>query len=103
MCADGFQVSESDVELFLAGIKNDRPPRSILANVFKDEALRRIQTPTLLVIGEQEVIYKPRRAVERATRLIPNVQAQIIPHAGHGSVIEKPQEASRVLLAFLEK
>lgn len=103
MCADGFEVSDQDVELFYVGLKNFRPPRSILARTFKDDELRRIQTPTMLIIGEQEVIYNPRKAIERAERWMPNVTSRIVKQAGHGSIIERPEEVSRLILDFFEQ
>ncbi len=49
--------------------------------VFSDDELRSIQIPTLLLIGDHEVIYKPEDAIRRATRLVPNLKAEIIPNA----------------------
>jgi pimeloyl-ACP methyl ester carboxylesterase len=58
-------------------------PRHWSPTVFSDEELRKIQNPVLLLIGDHEVIYKPERAIERATRLVPNLRAEIIPNANH--------------------
>lgn len=71
--------------------------------VFKDEELRRLSVPTLLLIGEREVIYDPRAAVERATRLIPRIEAEIIPNAGHALSFDQPESVDARILRFLKQ
>lgn len=63
--------------------------------------LRRITTPTLLLIGEHEVIYDLQKAMARATRLLPNVQAKIIPGASHCLTIEQPDAINNALVSFV--
>jgi pimeloyl-ACP methyl ester carboxylesterase len=50
-----------------------------------DDELRRISAPTTVLLGEREVIYNggPQAALARAQRLIPNVDARLLPNAGH--------------------
>jgi pimeloyl-ACP methyl ester carboxylesterase len=50
---------------------------------FSDEELHRVSVPTLLLIGENEVLYDPRAALARARRLIPNLEGALIPRASH--------------------
>lgn len=71
--------------------------------VFKDEELRRVSVPTLLLIGDREIIYDPRAAVERATRLIPRIKAEIIPKAGHFVSFDQPESVDARILAFLRQ
>jgi pimeloyl-ACP methyl ester carboxylesterase len=58
-------------------------PHYWFPSVFSDEELRKIRTPVLLLIGDHEVIYKPERAIQRATRLVHGLKAEIIPNANH--------------------
>lgn len=62
----------------LVGMPRHGPP-----TVFSDEELRKIQTPVLLLIGDHEVIYKPDSAIQRATRLVRGLKAEIVPNANH--------------------
>ncbi len=103
MTADGFEVRELDVELFYLGLKNYRPPRSILANVYTDQELSQIKAPALLIIGENEVIYQPEKAILRASEYMPNLTCKILPGAGHGSIIEKPEAVSQLMTASFNK
>jgi pimeloyl-ACP methyl ester carboxylesterase len=52
-------------------------------SVFSDKELSKILTPVLLLIGDHEVIYKPERVIQRATRLGPGLKAEIVPNANH--------------------
>lgn len=71
--------------------------------VFTDEELRRVSAPTLLLIGDREAIYDPRAAVERATRLIPCIRAEIIPNASHFLTFDQPESVDERVLSFLKQ
>jgi pimeloyl-ACP methyl ester carboxylesterase len=49
---------------------------------FADEELRRIAAPTLVIIGDRDIV-KPEHAVEMF-RTIPAAQLCVVPNAGHG-------------------
>ncbi len=66
-----------------------------------DAELRSVQAPTLLLLGEREIIYAPQAALRRAGRLIPKIEAALIPGAGHAVNIDQPEEVNRRMLAFL--
>jgi pimeloyl-ACP methyl ester carboxylesterase len=76
-------------------------PRHWSPSVFRDEELRRIQTPVLLLIGDHEVIYKPERAIERATRLMPGLKAMIVPNANHIAEFTAAEFVNEQILDFL--
>jgi pimeloyl-ACP methyl ester carboxylesterase len=69
--------------------------------VFSDQELRIIQTPVLLLIGDHEVIYKPEDAIRRATRLMPNLKAEIVPNSNHIVEFTAPEIVNRRILDFL--
>lgn len=67
-----------------------------------DDELRRITSPTLVLVGEYEHLYHPEASVERARRLIPGlVRAEVIADAGHTLMQEQPEVAAARVLAFL--
>jgi len=76
-------------------------PRHWSPTVFSDEELRKIRNPVLLLIGDHEVIYKPERAIERATRLVPNLKAEIIPNANHIAEYTNADLVNEKILGFL--
>ena len=70
--------------------------------VFTDEELRSVSVPTLLLIGDREVIYDPRVAIGRATRLIPWIEAEIIPNASHFLTFDQSESVDARVLGFLK-
>jgi pimeloyl-ACP methyl ester carboxylesterase len=62
---------------------------------FTHEELRRIAAPTLIIIGDGDIV-TPEHAAEML-RTIPDAQLCVVPHAGHGAM---PEE---VVLKFLEE
>lgn len=81
---------------------NGFPSCQLAPPVFSDEELRRIHTPMLLLIGDHEVIYNPRRVIRRATRLVPGLKAGIIPNANHNAQVTAPDLVNRKILDFLD-
>jgi pimeloyl-ACP methyl ester carboxylesterase len=71
--------------------------------LFSDKELRSVQVPALLLIGDHEVIYKPEAAVHRASRLIQDLEAVIIPNANHSAQYTAPDFVNRKILEFLSK
>jgi pimeloyl-ACP methyl ester carboxylesterase len=55
----------------------------------------------LLLIGDHEVIYKPERAIERATRLVAGLKAGLVPNANHCSQYTAPDFVNEKILGFL--
>ena len=69
-----------------------------------DDQLRKIKSSTLLMLGERDNVIGDAKAVgDRAKRLIPNVQVDIIPDAGHMMSTEKPEFVNSRILAFLKE
>ena len=58
--------------------------------------------PTLLLIGQQEVIYDPVASIERARRLIPNIEASLIPDASHDLSYFQARIVDERILGFLK-
>jgi pimeloyl-ACP methyl ester carboxylesterase len=82
--------------------KSKAKPHLGLPSKFSDEQLLQTKTPTLLLIGQNEVIYSSIDAtVERAKKLIPNIQTEIIPDAGHLPNIDQPEVVNTRMLKFL--
>ena len=77
-------------------------PRLGIPSKFSDEELTKTKVPTLLLIGQDEVLYGSIDAtVERARRLIPHIQTEIIPNAGHLPNVDQPELLNVRILKFL--
>ena len=53
-----------------------------------------------MLIGDQDRL-NPPRVLEQARRLIPQIETEIIPNAGHMLSIEQPELVDARLLKFL--
>jgi pimeloyl-ACP methyl ester carboxylesterase len=99
----GYRVNEHWAELMLRGILNTRPQPPIRATPFSDAQLLSVQVPVMALIGERSLIYNPRRACERARRLIPGVQAEIVPGASHALNAEKAGWVNERIVDFCKE
>jgi len=92
---------ETKLEQLYLGFKYYRCQGEANPNTFSDQELRSLKTPTLLLIGEQEVIYDPVASIERARRLIPNIETRLIPEASHDLAYFQAKTVNEIILAFL--
>jgi len=60
-----------------------------------------MQVPMLLLIGDEESLYDPVQALQRAKGLVPNLEAELIPRANHSMTMEQHDVVDRRILAFL--
>jgi pimeloyl-ACP methyl ester carboxylesterase len=64
---------------------------------FSNIELKSLNVPTLFLVGQQEIIYKPEKAIKRAMDFIPNCRVGIIPECGHSIPTDQPELlASRI-------
>jgi pimeloyl-ACP methyl ester carboxylesterase len=76
-------------------------PLHIGPSVFSDEELRRIEAPTLLLIGDHEVIYQPEKVFAKAKRLIRHLEFAVVQSANHNAQYTAAEEVNRRVLQFL--
>jgi pimeloyl-ACP methyl ester carboxylesterase len=88
---------------FTLGTRHFRKGAMVPPLPYTDDELRTVQPPTLLLIGRHEALYDPIAAVRRAQRLIPDIRAELIPHAGHELPISRPETVNRRVLDFLQE
>lgn len=94
------------LEIVYLGLKHFRVPIAtarVLPAVVPDEKLRTIQVPTLLLIGDHEVISDPARALERAHRLIPDFEGELVPGCRHDMCASRHDIVDARVLEFLKR
>ena len=64
--------------------------------------LGRITTPTLIIAGEEDINF-PHEEARRMAAGIPHAELVTIPHAGHYSAIEQPEDVTRAIASFLSR
>ncbi len=68
---------------------------------FRPSELKQLQKPTLIMIGEHEVIYACEHAIQHAKQYIPNVETRVIPEASHAVLYEQTDLVLENAMAFL--
>ena len=62
---------EGAVDNMYVGLRCFKPIRLVNPTVLTDEELKGIQVPTLFLVGENEKIYSPQKAVQRLNDVVP--------------------------------
>jgi pimeloyl-ACP methyl ester carboxylesterase len=100
----GFNDQRDALELMYLGLKHFRmPPETlrVIPVVCPDTELRTMHIPTLLLLGEEEVIYDPARALTRARRLIPDFRGELVPRSKHDMCFSQHAIVDARVLDFL--
>ena len=66
-----------------------------------DEDLEKLKIPTLLLIGDKEILYEADQALKRAEEVVENIQTVLIPNASHMVLIEQTELVNSHILNFL--
>ncbi len=90
-------------DLLYQRFKNGRLVIRVAPRTFTDEELRRVTMPALLLVGDRELLYDPKAAIERARRVLPNGRAELIPDCNHAVVSDQTAWVSARVLEFLRK
>src|SRR5262249_26665894 len=93
-------------ELIYLGLRHFRMlPETlrVIPTVFSDGELRPIRVPTLLLLGNHEVIYDPAKALARARRLIPDLRGELVPGSNHDMCLSQHRIVDARVLEFLNE
>lgn len=90
-------------EQFATGVEQVAPLAVGLPDLFQRQELARLKLPTLLVMGEQDGVYRrgPQEVIDAARQVLPRIHTVLIPEAGHMAPLDQPAASSIALLEFL--
>ena len=91
------------VEDAMMGLKSYTFRMPVTPTVLSDKELQEIQVPVLFLVGENEKLYPAKTAVMRLNTIAPQIQTDIIPHAGHDLTIVQTTLVNKKILDFLGK
>jgi pimeloyl-ACP methyl ester carboxylesterase len=81
--AKGFIVEPTYLEQFILGLQNWNWTRiGTMPSLMSDEVLQKLTMLVLLLVGDEDKL-NGENTLERARRLIPQLETSLIPHAGH--------------------
>ncbi|WAH37211.1 alpha/beta fold hydrolase [Alicyclobacillus dauci] len=102
--AKGNRVVDYRFEQFIYGVFYYKwKTKPVIPSVIPDDQLRSIRVPMLLLIGDQEVIYDPRKAIASAKKSIAYIETRVIPNSGHCLFIEQADLVNRYMMEFLSR
>lgn len=97
------------LDLMYLGIKHFRMPEATArangaaTTPVSDESLRSLRMPVLLLFGDREVIYDAAQALDRARRLIANLEGDLIPGCRHDMCYRERHLVDARILDFLAR
>ena len=69
---------------------------------YDKERVRRLDVPTLFVVGDEDVIFPPE-VIRDAARFRPGSRVEVMPGAGHSPYFEEPDRWNEIVLSFLRE
>jgi len=96
----GYRSDDLESEQLIVSAMNLRS-RIPFRPVFTDDEFSQLKMPVLLLIGDKEILYDARSAVNHARQLIPHIEAEIISNAGHMLNTDQPEIVNERVLKFL--
>jgi pimeloyl-ACP methyl ester carboxylesterase len=103
----GVRASDGNVlDLMYLGLKHFRIPFEtalVTSDALSDDELRSLNVPTLLLFGEQEVIYDPVAALARARRLVSDLEGGLVPASRHDMCVRQRAIVDARVLDFLKE
>ncbi len=97
---NGLPVDPAWGKLFLFCMLHGGMSNQLSPKVYKPEELGKIKTPTLLLIGDRERIYKPEETIRIAKKAVPGLCAEIIPNAHHITALAQPEIVNQRIELF---
>jgi pimeloyl-ACP methyl ester carboxylesterase len=90
-------------EQFRFGMRNMAPVPSGLPRLIEGDKVRRLRMPTLLIVGDHEVILTKSapRIIEAARKRIRGIRCVLVKNGGHAVTLDQPEATNRALLDFL--
>ena len=95
----GFVMNPDFVDL-MSAVRDHCSVQMVFPYQLPDDELMQVRTPTLILFPEDEVIYDPRKASERAARLLPDATIEVIPACGHTITMERPHAVNGRIIEF---
>ena len=84
------------------GMQSHKSPPMVFATSLSDEDIQKLTMPTLILVGENEVVYSVKKMLERIQKLEHNIKINVIKNAGHDLTFSQPQSVNLAILDFLK-
>lgn len=100
--AKGNVITGYNFEQFIYGVFHYKyKTKPVIPTVIPKDKLKTIKVPVLMLMGEEEIIYNPKKAVANAKECIPHINVKMIASASHVLFIEKADLVNQYMADFL--
>jgi pimeloyl-ACP methyl ester carboxylesterase len=99
------EESAAVFELMRLGLRHSRVAPETLRltpTVFSHGELSTLDVPTLVLMGDEEVIYDPAKALERVQALLPDVEGALVPGSKHDMCVTQHAYVDARVIDFLQ-
>lgn len=86
---------------FLAGYRFGRIQLKVAPTVFKEAELKQLRPDTLVLIGEEEVIYSSVYGAIKRAEGVPKMAVHVIPNSSHCLPAEQSHDVNQLVIQFL--
>lgn len=97
----GRELAEELVDQMYLAQRCFKPKMLPSPMVLTDEKLQNLNMPVLYLVGENEKIYSPEEAIQRLSRVAPQIKVDLIPNTGHDLSVVQAEMVNRIVLDFL--
>lgn len=94
---------EEEVDAVVVRMRCYKTIRLIRPTVLGDVELKRINVPTLYLVGEHEKIYSASKAIRRLHKVAPQIKTEVISDAGHDLTFVQAEMVNKKVLEFLRE
>lgn len=84
------------------GLRSFKPKMLVSPTVLTDEEWQSLKMPVLFLVGENEKIYPPQKAIDRLNKVAPRIKTTLIAGAGHDLTAVRADLVNQKILDFLE-
>lgn len=102
MGEEGQTYAEDWVDQVDLGLRSFKPKMLVSPTVLTDKEWTSLQMPVLFLVGENEKIYSPQKAIDRLKEVTPGIKTGLIPGAGHDLTAVRADLVNQKILDFLE-
>ncbi|MGS0536013.1 alpha/beta fold hydrolase [Pseudoalteromonas sp. SaAl2] len=103
LSSNAHKINAVYLDQYVAALDNDPIPDLITEmRPFSDQQLQQITLPTLVMIGDNDIMNN-QGSLDRARKMLKSVQAEQVQSAGHFLTVDRAEYVNRAVLEFLSQ
>ncbi len=99
---EGRRIMEELVDDAVLAMHSFKRRQMVAPLKLSDDDWKRYRAKTLFLAGDREVMFPPHEAIAKLKALAPQVEAELLPDAGHDFFVARADEVAARILRFFE-